>query len=237
MRHVMTAAAVAGLVFAGAATADFWAPGIDNGWDPNGNAMIETGAGSGIWTHTATGRTPGERLLWDILSEQGNWDSKVHPAGNQWGTVDGNGEIVLTLDTNTYNDGWLPETNRAYTNTIAGDSWAATGSWVVASGLGLDWDLGTAPAMTDNGGIFELNIGVIPAGTYDWKPVANGSWDSAGDGTGVNVNAGNTQFTSDGVEPVILQLRASDGTVRAIPTPGVAGVLGLAGLAAARRRR
>jgi MYXO-CTERM domain-containing protein len=226
-------------VAASVATGDFFAPGIDNGWDFNGNAMVETFAGSGVWQHTATGQTPGAQLLWDILSEAGNWDSKVHPAGNQWGTVDGAGEVTLTLDTNTYNDGWMPASYRVYTSTLASDSWAATGSWVAAAGMGNDWDLGTAPAMTLNGGLFEVTIpaGTLAAGTYDWKPVANGGWDSTGDGTGVNVNAGNTQFTIDGLSDTILQLDPSNGTVRAIPTPGALALVGVGGLAASRRRR
>ena len=66
--------------------------------------------------------------LWDILSVQGDWNAKVHPAGNLWGTADGAGNVTLTLDTNTYNDGWLPSVNRAYSSTMASDTWAATGA-------------------------------------------------------------------------------------------------------------
>ena len=218
----------------------FFAPGVDNGWDISGatSAMTETFGGSGIWQYAANPGTPGSRTEWNIVATAGDWGSQLH-GSNQWGTYDGAGAVTLTLDTNTYSDGWMPATNRIYTSTLALDSWDATGNWVAAAGLGTDWDLITAPAMTNNAGIFEVTIpgGTLAAGTYDWKPIANGSWDSAGDGTGVNINAGNSQFTSNGVDDVILQFDSSNGTTRAIPTPGIAAFCGVAGLLATRRRR
>jgi MYXO-CTERM domain-containing protein len=234
--------AAAGILAAATSVAvgDFYAPGVDNGWDTSA-PMTETFGGSGIWEYAASGLGAGTRTEWNIIAIAGDWGSQLF-GSNQWGNADGAGDITLTLDTNTYADGWMPATNRIYTSTLAGQTWGATGNWVAAAGMGSDWDLASAPAMTNSGGIFELTIpgGTLGAGVYDWKPVANGvagNWDSTGDGTGVNVNAGNNSFTSDGVSDIILQMDSSNGTVRAIPTPGALALVGVGGLAATRRRR
>ena len=238
MKHVKSlstmTATIAGLVLAGT-TAAFFAPGADNGWDAS-TAMTETSPG--VWEYSASGLGAGARTEWNIIEFAGDWGSQLH-GSNQWGHADGNGDVTIILDTNTYSDGWAPSSNRIYTNTLALQSWQATGNWVGAAGLGNDWDLGTAPAMTNNGGIFEFVIpgGSLAPGIYEWKPVANGSWDSTGPFTGVNVNAPNSQFEVVGSETIIVQLDSSNGTTRFIPTPGAVGLLGIAGLAAGRRRR
>lgn len=230
------------VIAASVAVGDFFAPGADNGWDAYntglGSAMTETFGGSGIWEYQAQPGTPGARTEWNIIAAVGDWGSQLF-GSNQWGTYDGAGAVKLTLDTNTYADGWSPATNRIYTDTLAGDSWAATGNWNTAAGMGLDWDLGSAPAMSNNGGIFELTIpgGALAPGTYDWKPIANGSWDSTGDGTGVNVNAGNSQFTVVGGEEITLRMDSSNGTTQAVPAPGILALAGIGGAAATRRRR
>jgi hypothetical protein len=242
-RRIGQFAAAGLLAVATSTTLGWFAPGADNGWDIGGatSAMTETFAGSGIFVYDAVPGTPGTRTTWNIVATAGDWGSQLF-GSDQWGNYDGAGNISISLDTNTYADGWLPATNRIYTSTLALQTWGATGNWVAAAGMGSDWDLASAPAMSNNGGIFEVTIpgGVLAPGVYDWKPVANGvvgNWDATGPDTGVNVNAGNGQFTVVGGEAITLQMDSSNGTVRAIPAPGAFALVGAGGLAATRRRR
>lgn len=246
--------AAAGLlvVAASVAVGDFYAPGTDNNWDINntgfGSLMTETFAGSGIWQYTATTQSdgvtplaPGDRTQWNIVATAGDWGSQLYPS-NQWGFADGSGSVTVTLDTNTYSDGWLPTTNRITTSTAGSQTWVVTGSWVAAAGVGNDWDLGTAPSMNPGvGGILEYSVTGLPVGTYYWKAVANPSdtnWDTITEDASTTVAGSDNAFTV--VNPnrvLIMQIDTSNGTARTIPTPGVLAFVGFGGLAATRRRR
>lgn len=241
MRHVnLSLATIAGLALAGSAAA-FFAPGADNGWDISGANSAMTDQGGGIWTYDASGLGAGARTDWNIVATANDWGSQLY-GSNQFGYADGNGDVTLILDTNTYNDGWLPSTNRITTSTAGTLNWVITGSWVAAAGVGNDWDLGSAPAMTPvGGGIFEYAT-TLPAGTYAWKPVGgtgpNGEWDAITDDSSTTIGQDNNDFTvANNGDLVVFQIDTSNGTVRIIPTPGVAGLLGVAGIAAVSRRR
>ena len=238
MTRLMMAATAAALALCGVAQADFFAPGGTNGWDISGatSAMVEGPAG--VWTYSFTGQAASTRQEWNIVATAGDWGSQLY-GSNQWGYTDANGDGSLTLDTNVYADGWSPTTNRISVPGGAGLSWTATGGFLPAIGGG-DWDNASPQgAMTWNGSYFTMTA-VIPDGTYDWKPVVTGSWDSIGNGNSNNVNGDNAQFTTGGGNNIVtLDVDPSNGTLRATvtPTPGAAAVLGLAGALGLRRRR
>ncbi len=239
MTRLMMAATAAALALCGAAQADFFLPGEYNGWDlANAPAMSETAPGSGVFTYSFAW-SPNTRTEVKITGNQGDWDSGPHPEGNNWLVSDGSGNTQITLDTNSYADGWSPASNRVYSSTNP-STWTATGSFLSAIG-GSDWDNASAQgAMSASGGFYRLVIPFIADGTYDWKPVVTGSWDSVGSVSSNNVNANNAQFTTGGGNnTVYLDVDPSNGTIRStvVPAPAAASALGLAGLAGLRRRR
>ena len=238
MTRSMMAAAAAALALCGVAQADFFAPGSTNGWDISGatSAMVE--APAGVWTYSWTGAGPGSRNEWNIVATAGDWGSQLF-GSNQWGYADGSGAGSLTLDTNTYADGWFPTTNRISVPGGNALAWSVTGNFLSQIG-GTDWDnFSPVGGMTWNGSYFTKTV-VIPDGTWDWKPVNSGTWDSVGPGSSNSVNADNAQFTTGGGNNiVILDVDPARGVVRStvIPAPAAATVLGLAGALGLRRRR
>jgi hypothetical protein len=229
MKKVAAALAVSGLVLLTSTLSSkgqFYSPGTPNAWDFN-TPMIETSSGSGIWDYTWTGTT-GTPELFDILAQAGNWDSKVHPSGNQWVTPDPGlgGGNTLTLDVNTYSDGWFPVNNRVKVASELTTAWTAVGDWQAQIGGG-DWDFSNPnTVMSDlGGGIFGFTATLNP-GTYKYKAVKTGTWDAIG-GNSRNVNADDLSFTTAG-EPVEMLVNVLDGTVQVnlIPEPATVGLLG-----------
>jgi hypothetical protein len=221
----VTAAAMAVLLLTLSARGDFFSPGIPNGWDFN-TPMTETFGGSGIWEYTWTG-TLDNPTTFDILSEAGNWDSKVHPAGNQWVTPDGSGGNTLILDTNAVGDGWFPDVNRVKVVSESVTTWTAVGDWQNQIGGG-DWDNANVnTAMGDlGGGIFGFTATLAP-GTYQYKATKTGSWDAIGIDSR-NVNSGNLEFTTTAsLNQAEMLVNVFDGTVRVnvIPEPATLGLL------------
>ncbi|HPF39984.1 MAG TPA: PEP-CTERM sorting domain-containing protein [Phycisphaerae bacterium] len=237
MKTFVKALAIVVLI-AAPAHADFFSPGTPNGWDFN-LAMTETFAGSGIWEYSWTGQAANNFETFDILSEGGNWDSKVHPAGNQWAVSDGSGAGTISLDTNTYADGWLPDTNRVKVAAEPNTAWVAAGNFQPQLGAG-DWDNASAiTAMSDQGGgIFLFEATLVP-GNYSWKPVVSGSWDSISTNSR-NVNTNNIDFSTDAVNNhVEMWVDVLNGTVKTVvtPEPATLALLGFGALALIRRRR
>ena len=220
----VTLASLAMFALAMPSMAQFYSPGDPNGFDPN-TPMTETFGGSGIWEYTWTG-TPNDATLFDILSVAGDWNSKVHSAGNQWVTPDGNGGNTLSLDNNTYADGWFPVQNRVGVASELDTSWTAVGDWQNQVGGG-DWDFANPNTLMSDlgGGIFGFTATLNP-GTYQYKAVTTGTWDAIG-GNSRNVNADNFAFTTAG-EPVEMLVNVLDGTVQVnlIPEPATLGLVG-----------
>lgn len=237
MKTLVQALAVIVLI-AAPAQADFYSPGTPNGWDFN-HAMTETSLGSGIWEYSWSGQTPGNRETFDILSQGGNWDSKVHPSGNQWAYSDGTGAGKLTLDTNTYNDGWLPDTNRVKVAYEPNTAWVAAGNFQSQVGGG-DWDNANGATLMSNmgGGLFKFEATLSP-GAYSWKPVVSGSWDSISTNSR-NINTNNVDFITDASNNhVALWVDVLNGTVKTVitPEPATLMLIGFGAVALIRRRR
>ena len=210
--------------------ADAFIPGEFNGWD---NTTPMTDLGGGVYEYVVTGfiddTLPTNFVL---LSESGNWDSKYIPSGDQWCYADANGDITITLDTNTYDDSWYPQTNRVGATSWTTD-WTAVGDWQ-------GWDnANAATAMTDlGGGMFMYETSGLSAGEHWYKAVSTGTWNAIG-GDGLSVNADNFGFmVNDPSETVQFYVDPSAGvlSVNVIPEPMSLALLALGSLAIIRRR-
>ena len=220
------------------ARGDFFSPGVPNGWDPT-TPMTETAPGSGIWEYAWTG-TPDDPTLFDILSVSGDWNSKVHPSGNQWVTPDGSGGNTLILDTNSAGDGWFPDVNRVQVASESVTTWTAVGDWQDENGGSGDWNnADPLTSMTDMGGGIYSFMSTLPAGTYQYKAVKTGSWDAIG-ANSRNVNADNLEFTTTaGQNMAEMLVNIFDGSVRVnvIPEPAALGLMSAGAALLVLRRR
>lgn len=203
------------------------------GWDPAASAMTETFAGSGIWTASFTGLGAGARHEFKITD--GTWNNSF-PGPNSWLYASGAGDITIGYDTNTYADGWSPTTERLSLSSDPG-TWTAVGDWQHLVG-GSDWtNNDPATAMQPvGGGVFQLQA-TLPPGSYNWKAVVTGTWDSIS-WDNRSVNTANWGFTTDAVNnTVILSVNGFAGTVKTEIIPEPTAVLGLALLGLLLRRR
>jgi hypothetical protein len=203
------------------------------GWNPSANPMVETAPGSGIWTATFTGLTPGNREEFKVTD--GTWDN-TYPGANSWLHVGPGGDITISYDTNVYADGWSPTTERLGLSHDIG-TWTAVGNWQSQVGGG-DWSNDNpATAMTPiGGGVYQLTATLLP-GSYDWKAVVTGSWDSIS-WDNRSINTANWNFVTDAVnDTVVFEVNGLAGTARVtvIPEPASLALLAL-GLLALRRR-
>ena len=216
-----------------------YSPGVPSGWDPN-FAMTETFGGSGIWEYSWSG-TFDNPTPFELLTIAGDWDSDVYPIGQQWVTPNVDGNNTISLDENTYSDGWFPVANRVGVATEAVTTWTAVGDWQNQVGGG-DWDNANVnTAMSDQGGgIFGFSA-VLAPGSYQYKAVNTGTWDAIG-GSSRNVNSDNLGFTTSGSQTSVEMLvNTIDGTVRVNVTPEPSSILligaGAISLLALYRRR
>jgi len=208
--------------------------GAFQGWDAAANPMTETGVGTDIWTATFTGLTADTRYEFKITD--GTWGLAL-PSANSWCYSDASGEITISYDGNTYTDGWSPTFDRIGVNVDPG-AWTAVGDWQTQAG-GTDWtnnDPVTAMAAM-GGGVYSLTTTLAP-GTYNWKAVNTGSWDSIS-WDGRSINTANWEFTTDAANNVVtFDVNALAGIARVTVTPEPASLvlLALGGLALLRRR-
>jgi len=208
--------------------------GSMQGWDPGADPMTETAPGSGIYTKTFTGLTANNREEFKITD--GTWDNSI-PGPNSWLFTDGVGDVTITYDSNTYADGWSPNVDRLGLSTDPG-AWTAVGDWQSQVGGG-DWDNAnpnTAMA-PQGGGIYMLQATLAP-GSYNWKAVVTGSWDSIS-WDARSTNTGNWGFTTDAVNDTVrFWVDSFAGTARIDVLPEPASILLLlGGFPLLRRRR
>jgi len=196
------------------------------GWDAAANPMTETSLGSDIWTATFGGFAAGERHEFKITD--GTWDNNL-PGPNSWFYADGSGNITITYDGNTYADGWSTTMDRI------GLSYD-TGSWTAAGDF-QGWDNAANNMVAQGGGIYMCQV--TTPGTWNWKAVVTGSWDSIS-WDNRSVGTANWEVTVNPGETANLYVDAYAGVARVeiVPEPttfALAG-LGLAALITLRRR-
>lgn len=220
------------------ALADFYIPGTFNGWD-NTTPMTETSAGSGVWEYGVPAQNPGDNLLMDILSVSGDWNSKVHPSGNQWAKADAAGTNTITLDTNAAGDGWYPDAMRVGVAFEPATTWTAVGDWQDQVAGGGQWDFShPGTAMNDMGGGIYMYEATLNPGIWQYKAVQTGTWDAIG-GNSRNVNADNFGFETTAVNPIArMWVNVFAGTVKVdvVPEPASLALVSLGLLALIRRR-
>ena len=238
---VLSALAVVGLclsntpAIAGTIATPYVAGSMDAWAGPNSYPMTETFLGSDVWTTTINGLTANSRYEFKVTD--GTWGLTV-PGPNSWLFADGNGDIAISYDGNTYTDDWSTPVDRLGLNTDPG-AWTAVGDWQSQVGGG-DWDNANAnTAMAPiGGGIYELSATLTP-GTYKWKAVVSGSWDSIS-WDQRSVGTADWEFTTDAVnDTATFRVDALTGVAQLIvpePTTFALAGLGLAALLTLRRR-
>lgn len=211
-------------------------PGVFNGWDPN--TAYNGASGGGVFVHDVTGEVAGSQVPWAHLAVAGDWGTKIIGSGDQWGIIDGSGNLTISLDTNSAGDGWSPDANRVQVSNFQ-TNWTAVGDWQNQAG-GAMWDnANTFTTMSSVGGSIYSMTATLADGTYAFKAVKTGSWDAIG-ADSRSINADNFSFSVTAPNNTItFSVDAALGVIRvdAIPTPGALALLGFGGLIGLRRRR
>jgi hypothetical protein len=200
-----------------AAPPPYYVAGDFNGWNAAGNLMTETSPGSGIW-QVSLNMSSGRH---EFKITEGDW-SWNFPGPNSWLYTDGSGNITITYDANTYADGWSSTSQRIGLSVDPG-SWTAAGDFE-------GWNNAAANMTPLGGGIYEYTL--TTPGTWNWKPVVTGTWDSIS-WDNRSVGTANWQFTVGVGEEADLYVNAFAGTARIdiVPEPSTLALLGC-GLAA-----
>jgi hypothetical protein len=192
-------AAFVGLSFS--VRADYYVAAEFNGWASDGQLMIDKG--DGTYTAKVVGLVPNARYEFKIT--QGTWDW-TFPSDNSWFFADEAGEVTITFNTNNVSDGWLPSQNRISLSTDPGN-WTIAGSFQ-------GWDnANPATAMTPLGAGFYRLIWPLSSGTYEWKAVVTGSWDSISTDTRSINTANASLLVAPGQKEVKFYVDALTGVV------------------------
>jgi alpha-amylase len=181
------------------------------GWNPGANPMAETFPGSDIWSVTFSGLAANTRYEFKITD--GTWGNSI-PVENSWLYSGGDGSVTITYDGNTYTDGWYPASDRIGLDTDPG-TWTATGNFLSQIG-GVNWNNADAAGTmaAQGGGIYALTVTGLLPGSYSWKTVKSGSWDSiSSDSRSINT-ANATFITTLATSNVMLYVDAFNGTVK-----------------------
>lgn len=219
-------------------------------WDP-GTApyMTETPPASGVHTLNLALSAAGQ-YVFKILDDQGTppaaWgDPELTPGPNSWFVTDAAGGAAITIDTNTYADGFAPASNRVSvsTDTTVLPGFFAVGDWMDEAGIGGDWNPGNPLAVMSNlgGGLYGLDVTIAAPGNYQYK-ATKGDWSGQWGTDGRNENAATWLFTTTQPSQAVRLLLKSEGaiSVQFVPEPATATLVGLALVATVgffRRRR
>lgn len=180
--------------------------GQSGDWNPAQGILLTDPNTDGIYDVTLgplTGAVAGTRFQYKILDDSGSpppaWGDPELTPTNGWFLTNGTGSATISINTNTYNDGLLPATNRVIVSTDATEiaSFHATGSWMneASGGAVGDWtnNSPTFQLVNMGGGLFEVDVTIDTPGTYEYK-VTKGDWDGQWGAQGRSVNAQNIQF-------------------------------------------
>lgn len=153
--------------------------GVAGAWNSDvGNEMFDDGTngdvanGDGIHTRVVTTDQAPGKYEWKAALD--DW-SVSHPiSSNQWVYVNSMGEqITMTLDTNVYADGWIPDTNIAWSS----NPWPTGSTPEVIGGAPAIGDWGSGVSAVLVGDIWSVSATFATAGSYEYKWRANGNWD------------------------------------------------------------
>ena len=202
---------------------DWYLRGGFNGWGTD-DPMYDDGshgdiaAGDGIHTAQVTISEAG-RYEFKVAKE--DWSESFPGSGNSWlETSSADETLTVTFDTNSYSDGWLPETNIIGVSSEPG-YWTAVGDWQGWNNS--DPASSMSPA---NDGLYQLNATIPSPGIYQFKAVKTGSWDAIG-ADGRSINAATATFETTLVDQLVLfQVQAHAGRIQVIvqeapPVPGL----------------
>jgi hypothetical protein len=226
---ILTSLALAASLPLLAQTLPLYLAGDFNGWAANGTLM--SNMGGGVWSATLSGLTPGS-MNWFQVTE-GDW-SWFTPSGHTWAFADGSGNATISIDLNTYADGWTYPVNRLSESVDPG-SWTAVGAW-----NGWTPSDPTAVMTSMGGGIYELQKIIAAPGFYGFKATHSGGWDYQIGADGRGNNQSELTFTTTAAnQQVDMFLNAVNGTLSLniipVPEPATAALFGLGGLVAIRR--
>jgi hypothetical protein len=221
---------IAGLTLAAslsvfAQSTPYYIAGDWNGWNAAGSVMTEVS--SGVWQVALTGVGAGRH---EFKITEGDW-SWNYPGPNSW-LYTADGTITITYDVNTYGDGFSPTAQRIGESNDPG-FWTAVGDFQ-------GWNnADPTTSMTPlGGGLYEYVLTTV--GSWSWKAVVTGSWDSIS-WDNRSVGTANWAFTINAGQEADLYVNALTGvaSVAIVPEPStmVLGAAGMATLLWLRRRR
>ena len=201
-----------------------------NGWSASGTVM--TDMGGGVWSASVSGLTAGSEYQFQVTD--GNWSSWFTPSQHSWLIADASGDATVSIDLNTYADGWTGSSDRITTSVDPG-AWTAVGAW-----NGWNNSDPTAAMTYVGNGIYEVQKTIATAGYWGFKATQTGGWNYQIGADGRNINAAEVTFST--VAPnqqVDMFVNTLNATVKVdvipVPEPTAIVLIGLGGLFAIRQ--
>ncbi len=177
-----------------------------NGWNPASDPMAYIAPG--VHELTLYSLDPNS-LRQEFKVTNGTWERALPPA-NSWLYADPNGTITVQYDARTHQDGWLPDHDRLILSSAPGP-WAAVGDWNA-------WNPSDPNALMSEvaPSVYEITLGGLSPGHYNWKPTLFGTWDAISqDGRTIDGPAFSFEIDGDN-DFVILRADALAGVAQAV---------------------
>ncbi len=209
-------------------------------WTPEAylpsQTMMETSAGSGVYeldfdldyaTLDNEGTQFGFKILEDLSgngAQFGNGDDPEITPNDNWFRGDADGAMTIALDTNTYDDGYFPQTNRVIISDDVAD-WTVIGNFQTQLGGSGDYNNSDPNTlMTDaGGGLFQLTTTIPTPGLYNFRAVETGSFFGIGSDARRD-NANNLDFnTFEEDQEVTFEVDTNRGAIRFLTEAVLAG--------------